>query len=50
MGQSSTVFGIIIGETDDFINFKTRKGEYIVSKKKILTLEPTDRVFDEKGV
>lgn len=49
-GESSrtVLYGIILNEDDFFITFKTRNKEYQISKKAILTIETTDRVFEEE--
>ncbi len=41
------IFGITEKQDSDFLYFKTGKNVYQISRKAIVTLEPTNRIFQE---
>ncbi len=41
------LFGLLIKENEDFVFFKTGKRDYTISRKCILSLEDTTKVFRE---
>ena len=43
--DNRVILGIVISQDNDFIIFKTARNEYQISKKNIVTLEPTNILF-----
>lgn len=46
--QPKVIYGIIVQQDENFLTFKTGKGrEYTFSIMEIISIEDTDRVFEE---
>lgn len=49
VGHKRTIlYGIILSETSDFIEFKTSRRFYTIAKKLVLVQESTDKPFVEE--
>ena len=44
-GRNHILLGIVIGEDDNFIRFRTEHRKYTVSKKLILSVTDTSEIF-----